>query len=203
MRPKIQSHLPGFNSKTAATSHGGEHTLGKRKAVRPIDPKQALHVVLRSSQARGELSMLNSKNCDAIQQFTHKLARRWGVRLYRYANVGNHIHLLLKVPSRAAWQRFVRELAGGIAIIVTGAKKGAALSTNKNGRGFWDHLVFTRIVQFGRDFSSVGRYLIKNLFEAARVPMKKLLKQGYRVCTVSADGLVFGVPESTRSNNIS
>ena len=145
VRAKNESYLPGFNSKTASISHGGEHRLGKRKTVRPIDPKQALHVVLRSSQARGELSMLRPRNSGPIHDFTHALARRWGVRLYRYANVGNHIHLLIQVPSRAVWRRFLRELAeAGIAILVTGAKKGAALAANSTGRGFWDHLAFTR-----------------------------------------------------------
>ncbi|MGK5083707.1 transposase [Bdellovibrionota bacterium FG-1] len=194
MRLKKESYLPGFNSKTASISHGGEHALGKRKTVRPIDPKQALHVVLRSSQARGALSMLHPKHCNLLEEFARQLAKRWGVRLYRYANVGNHIHLLIRVPSRAVWKRFLRELAGGIAIIVTGAKKGAALARNKTGRGFWDHLAFSRIVQFGRDFEGMGRYLIKNLFEAAGIPMKKLLARGYRVCTTSKDGVVWGMP---------
>jgi REP element-mobilizing transposase RayT len=134
--------------------------------------------------------MLHPKHCDPIHALTEKLAKRWGVRLYRYANVGNHIHLLIKVPSRAVWRRFLRELAGGIAVIVTGAKKGAGLSPNETGRGFWDHLAFTRIVSFGRDFAGVSRYVIKNLFEAAGIPMKKLLAQGYRILTVSRDGLI-------------
>jgi len=92
------------------------------------------------------------------------------------------------------WRRFLRELAGGIAILVTGAKKGCALTRNETGRGFWDHLAFSRIVYFGRDFKNVGRYLIKNLFEAAGVPMKKLLALGYLVCTVSPDGVLMGAP---------
>ncbi len=188
MRVKAQSFLPGFNSKTGDISHGGEHTKNKRKIRRPIDPKQALHVVLRSSQARGSSSMLHPKHCDHIHDFTEALAKRWGVRLYRYANVGNHIHLLIKVPSRLIWRRFLRELAGGIAIIVTGAKKGASLNKNETGRGFWDHLAFTRIVHFGRDFRGMGRYLIKNLFEAAGVPMKTLLAQGYRIMRIESDG---------------
>src|SRR5471030_3175860 len=107
--------------------------------------------------------MLHPKHCEHIHRLTERLTQRWGVRLYRYANVGNHIHLLLKVPSRAVWQRFSRELAGRIAMIVTGARKGTALTWNETGRGFWDHLVFTRIVYFGRDFQNMGRYLIKNL----------------------------------------
>ncbi|MEK6705182.1 MAG: hypothetical protein AABZ06_05290 [Bdellovibrionota bacterium] len=108
--------------------------------------------------------MLHPKHCDHIQRLTEELAKRWGVRLYRYA------------------------------IIVTGAKKGSALTSNETGRGFWDHLAFTRIVHFGRDFENMGRYLIKNLFESAGVSVKKLLAQGYRVCTISKDGLVSGAP---------
>lgn len=88
----------------------------------------------------------------------------------------------------------MRQLAGGIALIVTGAKKGAALTKNEADRGFWDHLAFTRIVRFGSDFEGVARYLIQNLFEAAGVPMKKLLAQGYRILTINKDGLLSGAP---------
>jgi REP element-mobilizing transposase RayT len=184
---KRESFLPGFNSRTLNASHGGDLAPGKRKTARPIDPKQALHVVLRSSIARGDQSMLRSKYCQPIHDFAHELAERWGVRIYRFANVGNHIHLLLKVPSRAVWRRFIRELAGGIAVIVTGARKGAGLKKNERGRGFWDELVFTRIVKFGRDFFGVKNYLAKNLFEAAGLPVKKLLAQGYKIMTIRGD----------------
>jgi REP element-mobilizing transposase RayT len=194
MRLRNESYLPGFNSKTVAFSHGGDLALGKRKIRRPIDPKQALHVVLRSSKAQGALSMLRPKNAEHIHQLTQKLSKRWGVRIYRYANVGNHIHLLVKVPSRAIWQRFIRELTGGIALIVTGAKKGSGLERNETGRGFWDRLVFTRIVSFGRDFNGVMQYLIKNLFEAAGLPMKRLLSQGFQLTTINRDGRLSNAP---------
>jgi REP element-mobilizing transposase RayT len=181
---KKESFLPGFNMKTLSQSHGGDLASGKRKTARPIDPKQGLHVVLRSSIARGEWSMLRPQYCQPIHDFTHQLAEHWGVRIYRFANVGNHIHLLIKVPSRAVWRRFIKELSGGIAIIVTGARKGAGLKKNADGRGFWDKLVFTRIVKFGRDFMGVKLYLAKNLFEAAGIPMKRLLAQGYKIMTI-------------------
>ncbi len=187
---KREAFFPGFNFKTMPISHGGHLTLHQRKTARPIDPKQALHVVLRSSKAKGEFSMLNLKHCNHIDTFTKKLAIKWGVKIYRYANVGNHIHLLIKVPSRIVWQRFLRELAGTIAIIVTGARKGSALTKNSTGRGFWDHLVFTRIVSFGRDFTGVAKYIIKNLFESAGVPMKKLLAQGFQILTIEPDGKI-------------
>jgi hypothetical protein len=189
VRTKPQSFLPGLNLKASA-SHGGELSRGKRKTYRPIDPKQALHVVLRSSRARGKLSMLHPDHCDAIETFTRQVAFRRGITLYRYANVGNHLHLLVRAPSRIAWQRFLRELSGGIAILVTGARKGSALKRNETQRGFWDHLAFTRIVSFGRDFERLARYFIKNIFEAAGIPMKKLLAQGYRIASIGRDGVL-------------
>jgi REP element-mobilizing transposase RayT len=151
--------------------------------------------------------MLHPKHCNAIETLVSELGRRWGIRIYRFANVGNHLHLLVRAQSRRAWQGFLRELTGGVAILVTGARKGQALARNprlrsisggvganaKSGadlvRGFWDHLAFTRIVKFGRDFRAVGLYLIGNLFEAMGVPLKKLQAKGYRLRTIGPEGL--------------
>lgn len=138
--------------------------------------------------------MLHPRHCNTIEGHMRRIARRWGVRVYRYANVGNHLHLLIKVPSRASSQRFLKELAGIIPLIVTGARKGSALCKNESQRGFWDHLAFTRIVSFGRDFAGVSRYVVKNLFESAGVPMRKLLAQGFRVLTIERDGTIAGAP---------
>ena len=193
-RQKKQLHLPGFNRNTEKDAHGGERTHGKRKERRPFDPKQALHVVLRSSRARGAYSMLHPKHCNNIQTLVDRLKARWGVAVYEYANVGNHLHLLIRARSRASWQGFIRELAGGIPIIVTGARKGAGLArTNATNtaesakRGFWDELVYTRIVSWGRDFQGVGRYILKNLWEAAGVPVRTIMKRGFRIFELSRD----------------
>jgi REP element-mobilizing transposase RayT len=187
MRKNAITLLPGFKN-SANASHGGDLSKGKRKTFRPIDPKQALHVVLKSSKAKGEFSLLHPRHCNALDSFVRKTAKKWGVRLYRYANVGNHLHLLVQVPTREAWKRFSKELSGGIAQIVTNAQKGSALPRNNEPttpesakRGFWDHLLFTRIVLFGRDFNSIKKYFIKNFFEAAGVPMARLLKLGYKI----------------------
>lgn len=187
---KQDSFLPKHGQAKALRAHGGELAKNRRKTLRPLDPKQALHVVLRSSQARGRWSMLDRKHSRHIHDFTHRLAERKGVRIYRFANVGNHVHLLVRARSRRSFQAFLRELSGGIALIVTGARKGASLRKNETGRGFWDYLAFTRIVKWGRDFDGMERYLIKNLFEAMGVPMRRLLAQGYRIVTTSADGAV-------------
>lgn len=197
-RQQNQLFLPGFNSKTKFQAHGGEHTKNKRKARRPFDPKQALHVVLRSSKARGRYSMLSPQHCNHIKMLMDRLKTRWNISVYRYANVGNHLHLLIRAKSRADWQGFIREFSGGIAMIVTGARKSHALPRTKSDdvpesakRGFWDYLVFTRIVGFGKDFKKVAEYVLTNLWEAAGVPVRKILARGYRILEISEDGAVF------------
>ncbi|MGK5085543.1 transposase [Bdellovibrionota bacterium FG-1] len=185
-----QAHLPGFHFKTSGVSHGGDLAEGKRKAIRPIDPKQAIHLVLRSSMAHGDYSMLRKANSVAIEVLLQKLAKKWGIRVYRFANVGNHLHLLIRVPSRAVWRRFLRRFAGGVAMIVTGARKGHSLAPNSTGRAFWDGLAFTRIVHFGRDYHRVALYMVKNLFEAMGIPMKRLLAEGVRLRMISHDGVM-------------
>ncbi|HAR44159.1 MAG TPA: hypothetical protein DCS07_16265, partial [Bdellovibrionales bacterium] len=124
-----------------------------------------------------------------------RLKTRWGVSVYRYANVGNHLHLLIRAKSRSDWQGFIRELSGGISMIVTGARKGNALERSKSAglaesakRGFWDHLVFTRIVSWGKDFNHVARYVLTNLWEGAGVPVRKFLEGSYKVLGLSEEG---------------
>jgi REP element-mobilizing transposase RayT len=158
-------------------AHGGELSLNKRKTKRPFDPKQALHVVLSSSKAKGRHSMLSPKNARTINELLTKLKVRWNISVYRHANVGNHFHLLIRAKSRRDWQGFIRELSGGIAMIVTGARKGFALARSKTEaiaesakRGFWDHLVFTRIVAFGKDFAGMVEYVKVNFLEGSGLP---------------------------------
>jgi REP element-mobilizing transposase RayT len=140
--------------------HGGDVRLGKRKLARPIDTKRPLHVVLRSSRAKREWSMLHSKFAARIRRKANSLARCHDVRLYRYANVGNHIHMLASVRSRPALQSLLRVFAGATAQIVTGARKG-----RPSGK-FWDRLAYSRIVSWGREFRSVSAYVRQNEDEA-------------------------------------
>lgn len=183
----------GFGRTTGV--HGGEVGLGKRKTRRPFDPKQALHVVLRSSKAKGRHSLLHPAHCNNVRDLLERLKVRWDVTVYRYANVGNHLHLLLRAKSRKDWQGFIREFSGGVVMLVTGARKGKGLSRARSRsaprsseRGFWDHLVYSRIVRFGRAFRLASDYVLTNLWEAAGVPVRKYLARGYRVLEVSDSG---------------
>jgi hypothetical protein len=140
--------------------HGGDVGKGKRKRARPLDTKKPLHVVLRSSRATRDWSMLRSSFAGRIKNDARRLARRYGLTLYRYANVGNHIHMLARARSRPGLQCFLRVFAGVTAKLVTGARRGRPV-----GR-FWDRLAYSRIVSWGREYRSVAAYVRQNEDEA-------------------------------------
>ena len=141
----------------------------------PLTLSARCTLCFRSSRARGAWSMLQPKNRENVERFTRAIAKTCGVSLYRYSNVGNHLHLLVRARSRKAFQSFLREITGTIAALVTGAKKGNAVGK------FWDYLAHTRIVTWGRDFRNLELYFIKNLFEAAGLLTRKAKAAGLRV----------------------
>lgn len=133
-----------------------------------------MHVVMRSSQARGKWSMLHPKHAKHVRAVTDKLAKKHGIHLDRFANVGNHLHLLVRTHQRRPFQRFLRELAGALAMMITGARKGIE-------QKFWDARAFTRIVEWGRDLRNIELYFIKNLFEAAGLFGREAKTRGLKV----------------------
>ena len=156
MKKPSQLALPGF---TPRTTHGGDLRKGRRKLARPIDPKRAMHVTFKSSRARGAHSLLHPKNARQITTVLYRAAYRNRIELKEVGNAGNHLHLLLKGPTRKAIQDFLREAAGHIAQKILRAKKGQA-----KGR-FWDALAFSRVIARGRAEVIASRYLLKNLIE--------------------------------------
>jgi REP element-mobilizing transposase RayT len=141
-------------------SFGGTLQSGKRKTFRPLDPKSAIHLVLKSSRAKAIWSMLHRRNKTRIQDLMERLASENGIKVYQFVNVGNHLHLLVKIRSRDGFQKFLRVFTGRVALLVTGARKG-----NPQGK-FWDALAFSRIVQWGKDFKRITLYFIKNELES-------------------------------------
>ncbi|MEK6577677.1 MAG: transposase, partial [Bdellovibrionota bacterium] len=124
-------------------------------------------------------SLLHPKNKIRVHILVERYAERFGVRVYRFSNVGNHIHLLVKAPTREAFRSFLRALAGGIAFAVTGAKK-----RNPVGR-FWSSLAYTRVLRWGQEFKRVQLYLVKNLLESLGVFEGCEQKSGLRLSSVT------------------
>jgi REP element-mobilizing transposase RayT len=153
MRSRQLSFLPA-----PRTEHGGDVRKGRRKLQRPFDPKRPLHITARSDRARGSRSLLRQKW--PLHGLLERCSAKYSIRVYRYANVGNHLHLLIQARSRKDLQSFLREFLGIIAVLVTGAIKGRA-------EKFWSSLAWSRVVTWGRDFRNTARYVLLNILETS------------------------------------
>jgi len=167
------------------TTHGGYESTGKRKTLRPFTSKVPVHIVMKSSRAKGAWTMNQRKHRAAIMAMTYVYADRFKVHVYRFANVGNHLHLLVKAEEKKNLSDFLRVLAGRVAVTVTGAKKyvkqiGIEKRMGKNKKKiqkFWDNLCWSRLINWGRDFYNVRNYLIANKVEAFRPEAREAVRR--------------------------
>ncbi|MEO5666551.1 MAG: transposase [Bdellovibrionota bacterium] len=162
-----QAPLPGLEFKKTLCFGGSLLKNSHAKSPRPLSSKQALHIVLRSDRARGERSMLRHER--VIRNTLVKLGQKHGVRVYRVANAGDHLHLLVRFTKRRGLQNFLRGSTGLIARKMLGTERGRAKteSPSESQRSrFWSQRPFTRIVSWGPDFNSVLAYVKLNTLEA-------------------------------------
>lgn len=136
---------------------GGSLLKGNPKTARPLDSKLPVHLTLRTAGSW----LRRPKTYKSVNEIVQATARKHGMKIYRYANVGNHLHVVLKISRRHAWAAFIRELTGRIAQWVREAMGLAADSK------FWLFRPFTRIVRgWQRPFQLVKEYIALNLLEA-------------------------------------
>ncbi len=136
---------------------------------------------MRSTKAKGRLSFRNRQV--EIRKIIEASAKRGNVKVHKFANVGNHLHLLISFKSRGSCQRFLREVAGLVARVVTSARKGKPFGK------FWDQLAHSRVVTGFRAFRTALDYVFINQMEgqfgaiARRSLMnaRKQLKDGFLV----------------------
>jgi hypothetical protein len=164
---KEESRVPALNPKRAQkrlfslasepSSHGGSLRRGKRKCKRPFVPRRPLHIVLRSSKARGELSFLRHEK--KVSRILNAQAQKHFVKLHEFVNVGNHLHIKVRANSRSSFQSYLRSITALIARKLTGARRGHSFGQ------FWDALAFTRVLRTSKEEQVLQRYFTANLIE--------------------------------------
>ncbi len=162
----MQLHLFGglVHSELTRSNHGGSDARGHRKVERPVSTRRPMHLTLHSDRARGAWSLRRHER--AVHRALRACAKRSGIKIYDFANVGSHLHLLVRARRRAAFQSFLRSFAGIVARKVTGARRGRPLQ----GGAFWSALAWSRVVAWGRDYWGVRHYIFRNHLEATQGP---------------------------------
>lgn len=144
------------------TQHGGSETKGHRKLERPLSTKRAIHLVLKSNKAKGSLSFLHAKNKIAVESILRTKAHKFGVKIAEFANVGNHLHLKIKITSRQTFGSFLKSVTTLIARQVTGARRGKPFGK------FWQGQAFTRILVSKFEELNLFGYIKANQIEATQ-----------------------------------
>jgi len=185
-KTKVKAKQLGFAilEEKALKEFGGALLTNHPKAKRPINFKKSMHLVMRSSWAKGARSFL--KKDAEIYGIIKRQGERFGVKVYRFANGGNHLHLVILAASRNSYIHFIRSVSGLIARLMMNKQRGAASSVSSSGnskpnssenllkniptKSFWDRRPYTKIVEWGKHFKGVCRYLDENTLEAIGFP---------------------------------
>jgi REP element-mobilizing transposase RayT len=168
--------LPGIE-RAGAKEFGGVALKGNPRTARPIAVKRPMHLVLRSSYAKARRSFLHPDRAERIKLLVFRLGKEKGVKVYRFANSGNHLHLLVLARSRGAFHGFLRAITGIIARITLQVQRGYPM-----GLKFWDHSrPFSRIVEWGREFRIVTNYLLQNTLESLRLTAYRFRKRHFEL----------------------
>ena len=91
--------------------HGGHELRGRADKKRHLSFKEPMHLVLKSQIAKGRFSLLTKAR--KIQEILYRDARQRGIKIYKLANSGNHLHLLIKVSDRVGYARWIRAVSPG------------------------------------------------------------------------------------------
>lgn len=136
-------------------SFGGSLLKSNPKRARPLDSKLPIHVTLRSKSS----SMRLPKIYGVVNEIVFEAAEKHGITIYKYANVGNHLHMVIKLASLRSWAAFIRELTGRIGLVMR-------LKMGLSGK-FWKYRPHTRIVQSWKKMFRVALdYVELNILEA-------------------------------------
>ncbi len=139
-----------FNSKVVSNTRrefGGELLKSRRKSIRPLSSKHSLHLVLKAdTNQSGSLRKLHNQ----ISTLVKKYSIKFGVKVFKYAICGNHIHIVLHTPHRLQYRAWIRTVTGRIAIQF---------------KIKWRHRPWSRVLSWGRDFKTAVKYVLQNILE--------------------------------------
>lgn len=181
-RPSTSSHKHAHAVHPSA--HGG--VLRNRRAgrgKRRISTRFSMHLVLRSSVAKGAWSFVRPQNRAMIQRVLAKHSARLNVVLHGVGNAGNHLHLRAQFISRKSYLDFIRAIAGEIALHI---KKISHPDADRSCRSLWDHRPFSSIVSGLKYVNRLTDYIKLNQLEGRGFPraFARLVVQRWREGTV-------------------
>ena len=131
---------------------GGSLLYKKRKSKRPLDCKKATHLVLR---LKDRLPSFFNPRSRKVRKLFFEVATKYEIRIYQLILNHSHCHLVVKLPSRSGYVKFIREVTSKLVKYFSDAV-GITL------KHIFEWRPWTRVIGWGRDFVNIQNYMIKN-----------------------------------------
>jgi REP element-mobilizing transposase RayT len=125
---------------------------GKRKVARPLVFSKPMHLVLKTSKAKGQFAF--SPTDHRVKSLITKMGQRFGVKIYSTSQNWSHIHLVIRLRDRKSYRSFIRALTGAMVLKLKATK------------GFFDLTPYTKVASWGRQFQNLKNYAFKNELQA-------------------------------------
>jgi REP element-mobilizing transposase RayT len=163
--------------------HGGDLQLGKRKVERPLVPKKWIHLTLKreslfslAHQVRDENETkpspqprrlaLFAPGEQAVENILYTHAHKFGIEIGRIAMNWNHVHIYFKIPSRKAYNAFIRTVTAALTRFFS-RKLGFKI------KNLFDLRPYTRILKTWKEFTRLQNYFDENDQEARGMLLEK------------------------------
>lgn len=145
--PAMSKQLKLFKETTSTAFGGSLLKNSHAKTARPFSSKASIHLVLK---ARKHILKHYDRRVEIIIERQAKLNF---IKIYSMQNVGNHIHLVIKVKHKSFLTTFLRSVCGLIP---------RKLHITK----LWMQRPFTRIIKWGKAYRSIKNYMTINQYES-------------------------------------
>lgn len=150
-----QIEFSGANFIKPGYEFGGSQLKSNPKFKRPLSTRLPIHLTLRARRSVLRLP----RTYKFVSREIERIAKKHGLRIYRFANVGNHLHILFRLGKISRWAPFIRELTGRLA-------QGLATFGIRI-KDFWMYRPHTRILAgWGRAYRVACQYVELNRLEA-------------------------------------
>ena len=83
------------------TELGGDVRKNRRKVARRFNASKAHHIVMRSTKAKGVLSMLTKENKLLVSKIIRTKSVKYSIKIIEFADIGNHLHLAVKTLTKS------------------------------------------------------------------------------------------------------
>ncbi|MBI2605952.1 MAG: transposase [Deltaproteobacteria bacterium] len=131
-----------------------------RKVTRPISIRGWNHVVMKSRY------YVLRRNHALVRRLVRETQDRFGMRIRALSVMENHVHVMMRAPTREHFANAMRFLCGGLGRKLCLKLKIKPKRVKGDAGTFFSQRIWSRIVKLGSDLATAEIYIWRNPFKA-------------------------------------